>query len=94
MAETELPGMQHLAWENVCQFLRIHFVAQNRMAQMMQMNANLVRASTMQAAFDQTDLATGTQDAILRFRAPSTCGCYRHALSMDRVASDFLFDHA
>ena len=64
------------------------------MAKMMQMDANLVSTSAVQAAFDQTDVATGAQDAILRFRAASTCGRHRHALSMDRVAPDFLFNHS
>ena len=63
------------------------------MTKMMQMDANLVSASAVQTAFDQTNLATGTQDAILRFRAASAGGRHRHALSMDRMASDFLFNH-
>jgi len=56
MLKPEFPGMQHLARIIFRQFWRINFVAQYRVTEMMKMNANLMGASAMQPALDQTHL--------------------------------------
>ncbi len=50
--------MQHLARKTFSESRRVDFIAQNRMAQMMKMHPNLMRAATVQFAFNQTRLLT------------------------------------
>lgn len=52
MTEPELPGVQHLAGMIFRESGSVNFVAQNRVTEMMKMDANLMSAATMQAAFD------------------------------------------
>jgi hypothetical protein len=52
MPEPKSPRMQHLAREILCKSLGIDFIAENGMAEMMKMHADLVSASAMQTAFD------------------------------------------
>jgi hypothetical protein len=44
--------MQHLAREILCKPLRIDFIAENGMAEMMKMHADLMSAPAMQTAFN------------------------------------------
>src|ERR1700704_6475900 len=64
------------------------------MTKMMQMNADLMSASAMQAAFDQTHFAAGAEHAIFGLCAAPARDSHRHSLSMSRMASDFRFDRA
>ena len=52
MAEPKSPRVQHLARKILCKSLRIDFIAENGMAEMMKMYADLMSASAMQTAFD------------------------------------------
>ena len=55
MGEAEFPRVQHLSWKFSRAFPSVNFIAKNRMAEVMQMHTNLVSASAVQHAFDQTD---------------------------------------
>jgi len=68
MLKPEFPGMQHLARIIFRQFQRINFVAEHRVTEMMKVDANLMGASGMQLALDQTHFTRGANDAILGFR--------------------------
>ena len=68
MLKPEFPSMQHLARIIFRQFRRINFVAEHRVTEMMKVDANLMGASGMQLALDQTHVASGTDHAILGFR--------------------------
>ena len=61
MRETKLPGMQHLTGKIFRQLRRVNFVADHRVTEMMQVHADLMSASTMQDALDQTHLSAGAQ---------------------------------
>ena len=52
MPEPKSPRMQHLAREISCKPLRIDLIAENGMAEMMKMHADLMSAPAMQTAFD------------------------------------------
>ena len=58
MMKTQFPCMQHLARKIFNESRRVDFIAKNRMAQMMKMHPNLMRAATVQFAFNQTRLLT------------------------------------
>ena len=52
MMEAELPRVQHLAREIFCDARRINFVAEDRMAEMAKVHANLMGAPAVQSALD------------------------------------------
>ena len=54
MLKPKFPGMQHLARILFRQFRRINFVAKDGVTEMMEVDANLMGASGMQLALDQT----------------------------------------
>ena len=64
VTKTELPCVQHLAGKMFGERGRVNFVAQHRITKMMQMHPNLMRAATVQCAFNQTRLVGGTENAI------------------------------
>lgn len=68
MMETELPCVQHLAGETLSEPRSVHFITQHRIAEMMQMHADLMCATTVQFAFNKTRLFAGANDAVFRFR--------------------------
>ena len=88
MMETQLPRMQHLSRKFGRALLSVNFVAKNRMTEMMQMHANLMRASAVKHAFDQTNSAARSHDAIIGAGAATAFFVHRHALPMFGVASD------
>jgi len=55
MVEPELPCVQHLSRKLSRAFVSVNFIAKDRMPEVMQMHANLVRASAVQHAFDEAD---------------------------------------
>ena len=57
MMEGELPGVQHLAGKISGAFAGVEFIAQHRMAEVVEVDADLVGASAVQRAFDQADFA-------------------------------------
>src|SRR6266446_1765149 len=94
MTESKLPSMQHLARKIFDQACSIDFVTEDWVTQMMKMHANLVRASAVQSAFNQTCFFIRANDAIFGLGCPATEGSHTHSLPMDRVSSDFFFDYA
>ena len=54
MLKPKFPGMQHLPRIVFRQFRRINFVAKHGVTEMMEVDADLMGASGMQSALDQT----------------------------------------
>ena len=57
MMKSELPRVQHLSRKFGCALSSVNFVAKDRMTEMMQVHANLMCASSVEHAFDQTHSA-------------------------------------
>ncbi len=68
MRKCELPRVQHLARQIFGKPRAVDFVAENRVTEMMQMHADLVRAAAVQFAFDQTRALVLPNDPIFRPR--------------------------
>ena len=94
MMEAKLPRMQHLVRKIFRKPWRIDFVAENGVTEMMKMHANLMSASAVKPAFDQTCLITRADDAIFGLGRSSTGRSRTHSLTMDRMSSDFFFNYA
>ena len=58
MMKAEFPGVQHLTRKILGRFRGVNFIAQNGMANVLKVNANLMSAAAVQHAFDQTDSAS------------------------------------
>jgi len=56
--KAKFPGVQHLARKIFGRFRGVNLVAQNGMANVLKVNANLMSAAAVQDAFDQTDSAS------------------------------------
>jgi hypothetical protein len=54
MLKTQFPGVKHLPRESFCEFGAVDFIAENGMAKMTKMDADLVRPAAVQFAFEQT----------------------------------------
>lgn len=85
--------MQHLPRKIFRNARRINFVAEHGVTEMMKMNADLMGASAVQPALNQTCLLAGADYPILGLSRPSAHGSHLHSLSMDRMSSDFFFDY-
>jgi len=94
MAEGELPGVEHLAGEISCAFAGVEFISQDRVAEVMEVDADLVGAAAVQRAFDQAHVAARTNYSIFGFRRSSLAARDAHALPVDGVALDGFVDHA
>src|SRR5262249_32343023 len=94
MTEAKLPSMQQLARKIFGKTCPIDFVADDRMTEMMKMHANLMGASAVQLAFNQTCFLIRADDAVFGLGCPATEGSHTHSLAMDRMPSDFFFDYA
>ena len=94
VTKTQLPCVQHLAWKILSELWPVDFVAQHRITKMMQMYPNLMCATAVQFAFNQTRLLARTQHAIFSFGRATAGGTHAHSLPMHRVSSDFVLDHA
>ena len=94
MPKPKFPGVEHLAGIIAGPFAAVEFIAEDRMAEVMQMDADLVSAAAVQNAFDQADLIAGTQDAIFRFRGPPLPACDTHLLPVNWVTLVRFVDHA
>ena len=64
MLEAKFPGVQHLARKSLCESAAVNFITQDRMTEMMKMNADLMGAAAVKSAFHQTQLARGSDDAV------------------------------
>lgn len=67
MTKTELRRVQHLAGKIFGESRPVDFVTQHWITKMMQMHPNLVCATTVQSAFNQTRLLARTKNAIFSF---------------------------
>src|SRR5207244_13640963 len=72
----------------------IDSVTDDLITRMMKMHANLVLASTVQPAFNQTCFLIRAIDAIFGFGCASTLCGDTHSLPVDRMSSDPFFDYA
>ena len=54
MLKTEFPGVEHLSREKFGKSAAVDFVAHDRVAEMLKMNADLVCPTAVQSAFEQT----------------------------------------
>src|SRR4051812_20602581 len=93
MGETESPRMEHLSGE--CATPAIDLIAEQRMAEMLEMHADLVSAPGVQRALHQRAFGQFAQDPIARLRrtAPIS-GQYRHLLPLHGMAADRRLNHA
>jgi len=64
VTKTELPCVQHLARKILSEPRCVDFVAQHRIAKMMQMYSNLMSATTVQFALNDARLLGGAKNAI------------------------------
>ena len=55
MLKTEFPGVEHLSREKFGKSAAVDFVAQDRMAEMFKMNADLMCPTAVQSTFEQTE---------------------------------------
>src|SRR5256885_3265037 len=94
MMEREFPGVEHLARKIYGAFSAVEFVAEDGMTEIMEMNADLVGAATVQSAFDQTDVAARPQDSILGLRGATLPARDAHPLPVDRMPRNCFVDHA
>src|SRR6185436_13500435 len=94
VTKTELPCVQHLAGKMFGERGRVNFVAQHRITKMMQMHPNLMRAATVQFAFNQTGLLARTENAIFSLGRATVGRTHAHSLSMHRMSPNFVLDYA
>ena len=94
MAERELPGVEHLARKIARAFAGVEFVAEDGVAEVMEMDADLMGAATVQSAFDQADIAARTNHPVFGFRRSSLAARDAHPLAVNRVALNCFVDDA
>jgi hypothetical protein len=94
VAEGEFPGVEHLAGIIAGAFPAVQFVAEDRMTEVMQVDADLVGPAAVQGAFDEADPVAGTQDAVFGFRGAALAAGDAHPLSMDGMTFDRFIDDA
>ena len=89
MHQGKLRRMQGLAWKRqaVARAAPIDGVADQRMADVLEMHADLVRAAGLQPAFDERGVAETLDDAVGGARRLAAV-VHRHARARARVASD------
>ena len=93
MLEGELPGVEHLAGEIPGAFSAVEFIAEDGMAEMMEVDPDLVGPAAVQNAFDQADLAVGAHDLVFGFRGTALAPRDTHPLPMDRMTRDGFVDN-
>ena len=92
MREAEPPRVQHLPGKPAA--LAIDFIAEQRMAEVLEMDANLVRAAGVQRAFDERPVRQVRQarDSSVFAARPRPVGDHRHLLALHRMAADRRLD--
>jgi hypothetical protein len=94
MTEGEFPGVEHLAGIIAGAFAAVEFVAEDGVAEVMQMHSDLVGPGAVQDAFDEADVVPGTENAVFGFRRAALAQGDAHPLAMDGMAGDGFVDHA
>ena len=88
MAKFEFPRMQHVALKATA--TSIEWVAENGTAQMLEMNADLVRAARTRPAFHEGHSARRTEHAIFCHRSPPAADCANsHLFTIHGMARDW-----
>src|SRR3954464_7274587 len=93
MAETEFPRVEHLAGEISGAFAAVKFIAEDGMAEMMEVDPDLVGSAAVQNAFDQADLAVRAHDLVFGFRGTALAPRDTHPLPVDRMTRDGFVDN-
>src|SRR4051812_30080543 len=93
MTETEFPGVEHLTGKISGAFAAVKFIAEDGMAEMMEVHPDLVGAAAVQNAFDQADFAVGTEDPVFCLRRAALTPRYAHPLPVDWVTRNRLVDN-
>src|ERR1051326_2028761 len=83
MIETKFPRMQHLPREPSGTFSAVNRVPENRMAEMLKVHANLMSATTVQAAFQQAGIWAGAQHFEIGSRHAPAFARNGHLLTMN-----------
>jgi hypothetical protein len=94
MAKGELPGVEHLAGIIAGAFAAVQFVAEDGMAEVMEVHSDLVSPTAVQDAFDEADFLAGTKDAVLGFRGAALASRDAHPLPVHGMAGDRFVDDA
>ena len=94
MTEGELPGVQHLTRKISGAFSAVNFIAEHGMPEVMEMDANLVGAASVDRAFEQAAIEARTQNAIFGFRGTARALRDAHPLTMNRMTRDGRVDCA
>jgi hypothetical protein len=94
MVESKFPGVEHLPRVIAGAFPSVDFVAKDGMAEMMEVDADLVSAAAVENALDQADLAVGTENAVFGFSGTALTARDRHSLPVNRVTCNRLINHA
>ena len=92
MTKGELPGVQHLARIIAGAFAAVKLVAQDGMAEVMEVHPDLVGPAAVQDAFDEADLVAGTKNAILGFRGAALASRDAHPLAVHGMTRDGFVD--
>ena len=88
MAKFKLPRMQHVAGKATA--ASIERIAENGTAEVLDVNADLMRAACARTAFHQGDAARRTEHAILRHRRPAAADSANdHLFSIHGMARDW-----
>src|SRR3954470_7220507 len=93
MAKTEFPGGEHLTGKISGAFAAVKFIAEDGMAEVMEVHPDLVGAAAVQNAFDQADLAVGTEHPVFCFRRTALTPRYRHPLPVHWMTRNRLVDN-
>ena len=67
VTKAELPRVEHLAGQIFREPRRVDFIAQHRVTEMMQVDADLMGAATVQFTFNQTCLVVRTKNPVFGF---------------------------
>ena len=86
--------MEHLAEEISGAFSAVKFVAQDRMAEVMEVDANLMGATTVDRAFDQARVGARTQNPIFGLGRAARALRDAHFFAVHRMARDWRIDAA
>ena len=86
MGEAELPRVQHLSRRRAS--LSVKQIADYRMSEMMEMHANLMRAPTVQRAFEQTHAVSGLQNAVFCSGISTAAPIDRHFFPLHGMSTD------
>ena len=95
MRKTELPRVQHLTRMSGGGSRAVKLVAEQRVADVLEVDANLVRPPGVQPALDERRAAEDPDDTVFCFCRAAARGIHDgHFLAMNRMPPDGCFDHA